>query len=1114
MSIKKLGSALCAAVYVLFLTTTMASAQEVSAAITGHVTDPSGAAVAGAKVVATDTQRGTEWPTVTNGDGAYNLPRIPVGTYNIRVENAGFQVSQQSNVTLVLNQVARLDFELQVGSYKQTVEVNAAPPILQNQSTELGQVIDARTNVALPLATRNYVQLTLLAAGSVHPNPSMFKGAQTTANSGRPYVNGNREQTNNFILDGMDNNQVSDNLVGYTPSVDAIQEFNEITQNAPAEFGNFMGAIVSTSIKSGTNELHGNAFEFFRNDVLNANNWNANRLGAARGAVRWNNFGGTLGGPIVRNKLFLFGDYQGSRLDFPTSFASRAQFTAKERTGDFSELLTASTPKQLYNPYSIINGQRTPFVGNIIPTNLLSPVALKIVNAAANPLPGTSGLISNYLYGTASHTNGDQGDIRADWNISDKHRFFGRYSQSRYDNPSTNSYPFLYSGFSTTPTKNGVLDLTSTLSPSFVNDLRGGVNYVLVNNGTVNNGTLGNFPATIGLPGIPSTILPSMVLGNAFATNIGSAGIYQLFANTVFQYGDTAILTKGNHTMHMGFQGQRQRINTFYSGNNGLAGTFNFDGRYTAGPSPLASGGSKFAGVATGAGEADFLLGLPYDIGEGVNGGTWGQRANIFGVFFQDDWRVTPHLTLNLGLRWELHTPWVEVKNRQANFDLVTGQEYIAGQGSCPYNNCQALYNQYNGLTNFQPRIGFAYTPGGGKFVIRGAYTESTYLEGTGTNLRLPINPPFTGEHELDYSKLLTGFPGSTLDQGFLPFAAASGGGFSKATLRVWNPDVRPAVSNQFNFTVQQQLGNSTTVQVGYVGQRTTHLMVPIPYLQKQLLPNGTVGQTAFLTGNPTLLSEIGQISGTASNGNQSYNSLQVVVQKRLGSGLQYSAAYTWSKCMSNAIGYYGSSGQSASQSAYWQNLYNSAAEWGPCFYDVTHNLTGDIIYDLPFGRDRTFGKNMNRFVDAIVGGWQVSAIGSFHNGFPLTITAGDNSGTGSRGARANCIAPGNVFGEQNSPVGGYQWFDPSAYAATSPGTFGNCGVGTIRGPGLKNVDMSVAKSFSITERQQLQVRGDFLNVSNSVILNAPSRGIGSSLGLIQSSQGERNIQLSLKYNF
>src|SRR6185437_14696074 len=284
-----------------------------------------------------------------DGSGFYNLPRLPVGRYEVRAEDSGFQAAIKPEVILQLNQNARIDFALQVGDVSQTVEVTSAAPILQTESTQLGQVIDARTNTALPLASRNYVQLTLLAAGSVHPDPSSFKNGQTTAGSGRPYVNGNREQANNFILDGIDNNQVSDNLVGYTPSVDAIQEFNEITQNASAEFGNFMGGIISTSIKSGTNEFHGNAFEFFRNDVLNANEWQTNLVGGGRTAVRWNAFGGTFGGPIIRNKIFFFADYQGQRLDFPTSSSARSQFTAKERTGDFSELLTASTPEQLYN---------------------------------------------------------------------------------------------------------------------------------------------------------------------------------------------------------------------------------------------------------------------------------------------------------------------------------------------------------------------------------------------------------------------------------------------------------------------------------------------------------------------------------------------------------------------------------------------------------------------------------------------------------------------------------------------------------------------------------------------------------------------------------------------
>jgi hypothetical protein len=290
--------------------------------------------------------------------------------------------------------------------------------------------------------------------------------------------------------------------------------------------------------------------------------------------------------------------------------------------------------------------------------------------------------------------------------------------------------------------------------------------------------------------------------------------------------------------------------------------------------------------------------------------------------------------------------------------------------------------------------------------------------------------------------------------------------------------------------------------------------MVPMPYFQKRLLSDGTVAPSPFLAGNQTLVNEIGQISGTASNGNQSYNALQAVIQKRLSGGLQYSVAYTYSKCMADAIGYYGAGGQSNSQSAYWQNVYDKKAEWGPCFYDVTHVLTANAVYDLPFGRNRHFGKNMNKFINGVVGDWQLSGIASFHGGFPITIRAGDNSGTGSRGARANCDAPATVFGTRNSALGGYQWFDPSVYSAPARGTFGNCGVGTVRGPGLHTVDMSLVKIFPITERQGLEFRGEFINLTNTPILNAPNNSLGSQLGLIQSSQGARNIQFGLKYNF
>ena len=1080
--------------------------QQVTATISGRVTDPSNAAVSGAKVSATSVERGIAYPATTNAEGYYNLPNLLVGDYNVRVENAGFQTATQSNITLQMNQVAKLDFQLQVGNVQTLVEVTSAAPVLQTEQTLLGQVIDSRTDTTLPLATRNYVQLTLLAPGTVHPDPSTFETGLTTGGSGRPYVNGNREQADNFILDGMDNNQVSDNLVGYAPSVDAIQEFNEITQNGPAEFGNFMGAIVSTSIKSGTNEYHGAAFEFFRNNVLNSNLWQKNFTGASRPALRWNEFGATLGGPIKRDKLFFFVDYQGQRFDTPTSIGATSVLTTAERGGDFSAMLQGATPIQLYNPFS--TGSRLPFSGNLIPATMLSSVAQKIVtDTSAYPTPTGPGLVNNYLYASHTDINGDQGDVRVDWSVSDKDRVFGRYSQSATSNPSTNSVPIFYNSFANYPTKNGVVDWVHTVSPSIVNDARVGVNYVDINNGAAANG-LTNFSNTVGLPGVVSSILPSMSLSGGYAASIGNSDVYQLFADTVIQYEDTVSITKGTHTFHMGFQGWRQRIDTFYSGNNGEAGTFTFDRRYTAGPNPLATAGS-----GSGAGEADFMLGLASQIGGGVNGGTWGQRSNVLAAFFQDDWHVSPSLTLNLGLRWELHTPWCEVKNRQVNFGLISGTiEYPNQDG----NNC-ALYNEYNGITNYQPRVGFAWNAMKNT-VVRAAYTMSNYLEGTGTNLRLPINPPYAHETDANYTSL--SMPTTTLDQGFTPLAPSSNP-FQGALIRLWDPNIRPAVANQWNFTLQHQLNNTTTLQAGYVGQRTTHLMVPMPYFQKELLPNGTVVGSPYLSGNPYVYDAISQISGTASNGDQSYNALQAVLQKRLGGGLEYQVAYTYSKCMTNSSGYYGSwGGGAAPTSPYFQNLYDMKAEWGPCYYDVTHVLTSYATYDIPFGHDRKFGKDMNPVVNAILGDWQVNGILSLHGGFPMTISAGDASGTNSRGSRANCLAPAQIYGEQNSPLGGYQWFNPADFGPENPGTFGTCGVATVRGPGLHTLDASLAKFFNVTERFKLEFRAEAVNLTNTPILNVPNTGLGSTLGLLQGAMGgsgigfDRQIQFALKIHY
>ncbi|HMI50798.1 MAG TPA: carboxypeptidase regulatory-like domain-containing protein [Candidatus Saccharimonadales bacterium] len=1144
-----------------------ADAQDVTASITGTVSDSSKAAVAGAKITATDTARGLALTALTSADGTYYINRIPVGTYNIRVEMTGFQAALQSGITLVLNQTARLDFELQVGQITQTVEVTGGEPVLQTDSTQVSTIIDARTNDNLPLATRNYVQLTLLAPGSVTPNPMSFNNGDNTANGGRPYINGNREQANNFLLDGVDNNQVSDNLLGYTPTPDAIQEFNLITSNASAEFGNFQGGIVSATIKSGTNDFHGDAWEFFRNDKLNANQWE-NKINPAgelpRAGLRWNMFGGTLGGAAIKNKLFFFVDYQGQRFDHPNTSQNFTVFSAAERGGDFGALCSQGfdangickdtttytdtsglghtvVANQLYDPNSLPAGcnrtgavnpcpQPLPFKDNVIPTNRINPVAQALFGSAFYPAPLNANATNNYVYQTAQSFNADQGDVKVDYAVSDKERVSWRFSRAFQSNPQTNNLPVIGVSFGDAPIYNTSIDWTRSLLPTLVNDLRFGWNHVTLNSGATFDPAVGALGETLGIPGSNPNGVAGLLgigfyggqpsgLGTGTVSNIGNTLTNQDFNDQVYQLDEGLVWTRGRHTWHLGFQFWKQSIKTFYTGNSGELGAAVFSTTFTADPTN--------GGAATGSGLADFFLGLPDNFGRGISSGGWIQSSKIFAGFAQDDWRLTNRLTLNLGLRYEAHTPWVESNDRQVNFGLLSGEVEFAGVAG----SSRGLYNTHYGGLDFQPRIGFAWTPAllGQSTVIRGAYTVSSYMEGTGTNLRLTLNPPFSpAEFLTQYSG---GLPASTIDQGILAPPAVDPSCpdldcFSGALIRLWDPNVQPAISQQWNLTLQRQFWSNTTLQIGYVGQHSTHLMVPMPYAQRQLNADGTVSPSIYIAGNPNLSSKISQISGTASIGNQRYDALQAVLQKQMRNGLQYQIAYTYSKCMTDSIGYYGSFGALASPtSPYFQDIYNQKAEWGPCYFDATHVVSGYAVYELPFGRGKRFGKDMNRLLNLVAGGWSVSPIVSWHTGFPLTIVDGNNNflnnEVGSRGVRADCVAPPSYLGNQPAAAdfgGGVFFFDKNSYVPSQPTQFGTCGVGTVRGPRYGNLDVSLHKDFKISESKSIQFRSDFLNAFNQVNLNAPNTNIDlsatSTTGLIQSSQAARNIQFALKFYY
>lgn len=1138
--------AICA-LAVLFVGANVAWAQEVTATVTGTVTDQSGAAVAGATVTAKSAERGITYTAVTNESGIYRIPQLPVGDYDLRVEKQGFQTALRPVFTLVLNQVARIDIEMKVGQVSQTVEVTGAAPVLKTEATQVDTVVDAATNDALPLATRNYVELALMAPGAVHPDPSSFNNGDNTASGGRPYINGNREQSNNFLLDGMDNNQVSDNLLGYTPAPDAIQEFNLITNNASAEFGNFEGGIVSVSIKSGTNNYHGDAWEFFRNDKLNANSWSNNFSGTPRDKLRWNMFGATLGGPVVKNKLFFFVDYQGQRFDHPSSTGSFTAFTTAEKGGDFGALCpagfdatgvcTSNTGKniQLYNPCASFSAPctpssapaaaRQPFPRNQIPVAMISPVAQALFGSSLYPTTINNNLQQNALNTTTSQLNSNQGDIKVDYQLSAKDRISGRFTRAQQNDPSTNSQPLFGNGSSAAPIWNTVYDWTRTISASLVNDARFGWSHVTLNTGSSFVPSVGALGNQLGIGnGNPSGIngLLSLGLGNIIG-GIGNSLINQSFDDHVWQADDSLIYNRGRHSLKFGFQFWREPIKTFYSGNNGELGFINFSGNFTA---------SSFqkAATNTGDGSADFFLGLPSEFGRGLSSGrTWEQSSNIFAGYVQDTWRFSDRLTFNVGLRYEAHTPWVETKDQQVNYDLKTQQIIYAGQNGAS----RALYRGFYGGRDFQPRLGFAWTPAalGGHTVLRGAFTISSYLEGTGTNLRLPINPPFNPA-ELDISYTVVPLPNTSTSDGIVGSTSTGTSCpnyscFAGALLRVWDPNVQPALSDQWNLTAQHQFWGNTTFQLGYVGQRGTHLMVPFSYSQRQLLtPSATcpapcTAPSPFFSNNSALLNTISKFtSGTQSNGNMYYHALQAVLQKEMSNGLQYHVAYTYSKCMTDNSGYYGSwGGQAATVSPYWQNIYNARAEWAPCFYDATNVLTSYVIYDLPVGRGKALGKDMNKVANAIVGGWTVSPILSLHTGFPMSpYGTGDKSGTNSRSSRPNCDSIATVQGRvPGSGFGGFQYFTNNGnFSNPAAGTFGTCPaqLGWLRGPGYDDIDLSLQKNVQVTERYRVQFRTDFVNAFNHVNLNAPDMNLGGTMGQITSAQAPRNIQFALKFYY
>jgi len=1153
-------------------------AQQAAGAISGQVLDPAGAAVANATVTVRDVDRGTTWTTKTNANGLFEFPQVNVGIVAVKASATGFSTESHNSFTLALNQVAHVEFHLKVGKVSETIDVTAAPPLLQTASTEVGTLIDTNAVETLPMATRDINQLTLLAPGVLTSNIFAFESPQTTFGTGRPYVNGAREQDNNFTLDGMDVNQPDNNDVAYTPSPDAIQEFNIITSNAPTDYGSYAGGVIVESIKSGTNQFHGRLFEYIRNDAFNANTWQDKANGflvipgqtsavLPRPVVRWNEFGGFVGGPIVKDKLFFFADQETSLFNQPaTSQPNSLMPTTTDWIGknaattgyyDLGSFCTDSGGVfngggqcigggQLYMPSNgVATGSRAFIPYNRIAVGNVSQVARKLVS-----LPAFINQYTTQNYQQSGFTHNFQGDLKIDWQATQADHIMGRYSQMYTHVIQSNGTDVLSPNLEREyPLKNMVFDYARTIGPTLVNDFRVGVQIFPANDAQYTMASAGNVNTQIGLPGVPVGILPAMSFGIG---SIGNTDGVEIFHDTTYEAEDALTWTRGRHSIHTGFEVYHYAMNDTYAGNNGEAGAFNFTGQYT--------GNDKGVGVPY----ADFLLGLPQtvQVGEPIK---FHLTNSLFAGFLQDTYQVRNGLTLNLGLRYEVVTPRGDkTASNNINFDKVSGTPEIGTN-----------YNTYYGIGDLQPRIGFAWSPAFAPgTVVRGAYTISSYMEGNGIGNMAVINPPnsiLINQVNSSGNNLL--YPQYGLDAGFSPYqsscttaqlvAAGTNGTpspcLSGAVTHATDPNLRPAMNQQWNMTVQHQFKNNLTASIGYVGNKDDHMSDIYWYNQKQLNAAGQAVQGPFMKN--LINAGVAQARFNASDAISRYEAMEATLSQKNFHGLDLQANFTWSKCLSNSLGYFGSYGdeegtgeqQNEGGGNFFQNEYDPKGDYGKCTIDAAAAFNGYALYNLPFGHGRMFLSNAPKAVDEVVGGWNVALDGTLRSGFAITPYAGEWMGSFNPNSassltapsyvpRASCIAgvkssQGNQMVQIGTSIGVLD-LNPAAVEDQANGQFGNCQVGSLRGPGLKTSDLNLTKSFPITEKTNMTFMAQFVNLTNTPIFSIPNTwddnyssceyctgkrttgytgggyGTVGVYGLLDGSNPGREIELSLKLNF
>ncbi|MCC7180341.1 MAG: carboxypeptidase regulatory-like domain-containing protein [Acidobacteria bacterium] len=1085
----------------LALVSAPAPAQTVSARIEGVVTDPTGSAVPDALIEVTEAETGVRWTAPARSTGRFVVSAIPPGTYRLTVRRSGFKTALVEGIGLAAGDARIVNVALAVGDVVDAITVVAAPVTLAGtpaQAVETRFGADETTRV--PVNGRNYLSLVLAAPGVTATNPQSFTTGERMTSGGRPYLNGHRKETTSYALEGVDINQYTDNVVAYLPSPDALESVTLTTGAASAEWGNYLGGVVSTRLKSGTNVWHGSAFGFLRDEELNATNWAAkwqpeDPLNPGRKAPlsHWT-AGGTAGGPIARNRVFVFADYQAVRRDVGPRNGLTTVATDAIRAGDFSYLLSGPNPQQLYDPLTTRPDPanpgrylRDPFPGNRIPLSRFGPVAAALFAHPLYPRPDHPGLAGNGARRTTSALEISQGDVKIDARLASRHVLSAHVSAST-QRTAAETAPVIFTGGSTrAPMWSAGVRLSTQGESNWANEALVGLSDIDLEMNSDDGGeAVGALASAIGIAGANDRRdgLPAISFGGALST-VGNTGVVQRANSWMLQLQDTLTWSLGRHIVKAGGRVLLVRQDSYFSGNNGQMGMFEFNGHYTRDLGDPRSIGSPIA---------DFVLGYPARAARGDIAEAWQHQQTISSAFVQSDWRPAVDVTLNLGLRYEYRTPLVEAQDRQVTYDLATGEARFAGRDG----NSRALYEPFR--NDWQPRVGVVWAPSRfeGRRALRAGYGVSSFQEGTGTNLRLPLNPPYFNELDLTNSPADVGVPVERGFEGIRERDAMTG-----AVLRALDPNFRPARSHQWHVTGEAAVG-SFLVSVGYVGQVGSHLAVPVNANQAAE-PGGPRPLDPFLP-------QIGSVILTTSIGKQRYDSLQTVVRRTYANGWSLIATHTWEHAFSDSRGYYSDSGQSAEPATFWPDPRDQAAEWGPSAFDARHHLTVGWTLDLPVGRGRRWGAEMPAWADAVVGGWSVDGLWRAHTGYAITVLAPDVSQTGARSGRPDRLASGEgsrVVGPDGT------WFDTSAFVLPQLGTFGNAGTGIVRGPGLNVVDLAVDKSFATGGGSRLRLRVEAYNLLNTPVFNAPDRSLTSAtFGQIRSSQLEREVQVGVRWVF